>query len=157
MKKYHNPYCTSQASQHAIWEMLIYRDFEGFLSQNWRLVENDYCLDGFYGIDFRKSEDHSQWKLTYPTLELYKQAWLDDSTKFKETRFAVCPREALYLHSKLENWDFRGDKAIVQKVFDGVLPVVDGYPIELKWRSIFLLQNHNDAWKVNGFVGYMSL
>jgi hypothetical protein len=150
-----NPY--TQTDYFDIWEMLIKRDFEGFLSQNWKLIEDDFSGDSFFGIDYSKSKNPDNWKLTFSTLEQYKQSWLKDSIDFSQISFSSSPRNILYECSKLENWDIQHDKAIVQKVFDGEIPILNGGAIQLKWRSIFMLKKIEDTWKIHGFVGYISL
>ena len=154
---YRNPFSTSDTERFAIWELLVRRDFEAFLRQDWEAVGGDYIAEKFYGIDFQKSTNCSDWKLGYPSLEAYRMAWLRDSAQFSQTPFCVDPRNVLYACCRLEHWDLQCDTGIVHKVFDGSLPVHGTYPMALRWRSIFLLRRSEALWKIAGFVGYMPL
>ncbi len=150
---YNNPY-PEGTTQHEIWEVLIKNDFEGFLSKGWDFVKDDFIEDGFFGIDMAKSDNPQNWKLTYPTLGAYRDAWVKDSLDFAGKQFISDPREIFYRTTKLENFDFQDNQVLVHKVFNGVLELANGETIELKWRSLFLLRN-KQGWKIAGFCGYM--
>ncbi len=149
-----NPY-TPESDKFHFWEMLIKNDFEGFLSGNWNLIENDFHSELFFGFDFRNSSSGRHCRLTYPTLESYKKQWLEDSDKFRSNKFLRSPRERLYSLTKLENIEVYEKSAAVHKVFNGTIELVNKEPINLSWRSIFLLQKINQEWFIVGFNGYM--
>jgi hypothetical protein len=157
MLKNLNPFTPDNEDQFEIWDLLIRRDFEAFLRQDWEAIASDYLADGFYGLDFKKSPIESDWKLGYANLETYRKEWIRESERFKQISFMVNPRNILYECCRLEHWQIMDSKCSVHKVFNGSIPVHKADPILLRWRSIFLLQRNNYKWKVTGFVGYMNL
>ena len=46
-----NPFPSSDADRHAIWDIVVQRDTDFFLSGDWSLVADDYIADGFLGIN----------------------------------------------------------------------------------------------------------
>lgn len=154
---YCNPFLPDDNDRFNIWELLIRRDFEAFLRQDWEAVQGDYLSEEFHGIDFQKTPQSSSWKLGYPSLASYRTSWLSDSAKFNQTPLFFDPRKILYACCRLEYWDLQADIGIVHKVFDGVFPVHGKNPIEMRWRSIFILRRSDAQWKIAGFVGYIPL
>jgi len=54
MKTYDkNPFSQSDPDRYQIWEMLVRRDIDAFLSADWTQVEDDFSPDRFFGIDAR--------------------------------------------------------------------------------------------------------
>ena len=157
IEDYPNPFLPDDNDRFAIWELLVRRDFEAFLRQDWMAVQEDYISEEFHGIDFQKNIQSSSWKLGYPSLASYRTTWLSDSTEFNQTPFFFDPRKILYSCCRLENWDLQGAIGIVHKVFDGVFLVHEKNPIEMRWRSIFILRWSDSRWKIAGFIGYMPL
>lgn len=153
-KKIENPY-PSGSDQNEIWEMLVRNDFEGFVNQDWSRLAPDFLDNEFFGIDMRKSQNPADWKLTFPTLSSYRKQWVKDSEEFKKIEFDCDLRTSLYQVSKLEFFDFKDDKVLVHKIFDGTLPLKGGSFMPLNWRSLFLLKKVEGFWRINGFCGYM--
>ena len=51
------PFGLDQADRRAIWTMLVQRDSEAFVAQNWDEVADDFVEDGFFGIDAAGNQD----------------------------------------------------------------------------------------------------
>jgi hypothetical protein len=97
------------------------------------------------------------WTLNFPDLESYKMAWLNDSAAFEKINFAIDPRKQLYAISKLEKIEIKKDIALVHKVFNGDIPIVDAESLPFRWRSLFLMQKAGGRWRIAGFCGYINL
>jgi len=149
-----NPY-PNGTDEYLIWEVLVRNDFEGFLQGQWQMVADDYLADGFFGVDFGKSAEPTNWKLGFPSLESYRDQWLKDSHEFRQMNFAVDPRTKLYESCQLPDVQITGDSALVHKLFAGGIPLLDGTAVELKWRSLFLLRKQQESWRIAGFCGYL--
>lgn len=145
-----------RTDEYMIWEVLVRNDFEGFLQGSWEKVADDYIEEGFFGMDFGKSISPTDWKLGFPSLNHYKNQWLADSKRFWENDFAVNPRQKLYASCELADIQIKGDSALVHKLFAGDIPTNGGIPIELNWRSLFLLRKKNGKWRIAGFCGYIN-
>ena len=55
MIQFINPFNQQDPDRYAIWEMLVKRDIEAFIDNDWDAVANDFVEDGFMGIDARSS------------------------------------------------------------------------------------------------------
>ena len=150
-----NPYPIN-SEEFLIWEVLIKNDFEGFLNCSWEMVADDYIEDGFFGIDFGKSELPSQWKLEFPSLDMYTKKWLADSNDFQNNNFSADPRSNLYESCSLVNIQITDTSALVHKLFNGNIPIQGGTLLSLNWLSLFLLRKHYGKWRIAGFCGYMN-
>jgi hypothetical protein len=139
-----------------IWEVLIRNDFEGFLQGSWERVADDYIEEGFFGVDFGKSTSPTDWTLGFPSLQHYMNQWLVDSNRFRENDFAADPRQKLYESCQLAEIQITGNSALVHKLFVGDIPIIGRAPLELNWRSLFLLRKQADKWRIAGFCGYIN-
>jgi hypothetical protein len=150
-----NPYPV-KSDEYLIWEVLVKNDFEGFLNSSWEMVADDYIEDGFFGIDFGKSTLPVQWKLEFPSLEIYKNKWLVDSHDFQKNNFAADPQLKLYESCNLIDIQITGTSALVHKLFNGSIPIHGSSPLSLNWLSLFLLRKQQGKWRIAGFCGYMN-
>jgi reactive intermediate/imine deaminase len=149
------PFLADTPDQREIWEMLIRRDSEAFVAQDWAAIEDDFIADGFFGVDAGKVRDASRWTVRFARLEDYRREWLRQAA---ETAESAEPKELLAALSRaavLERIDFNGDCATVHKVFDGALPLRGGGMATLKWRSIYVCRRDRDRWRIASFVGYL--
>ena len=72
-----NPFPPAEADHHAIWEMLVLRDSDFFLSGDWSMVADDYVAEGFLGIGCGLSLNPDDWRPAYPTVAAYRDAaWI---------------------------------------------------------------------------------
>lgn len=148
-----NPF--SETDDRDLWEILVRHDVEGFLGQDWSVVAGDFLAEGFVGWDARFTSDTDQWRITFPTLEAYRQAWMSQSQEFARTRYQEDPRERLYAAMRLSRIEISGDTALVHKRFDGSILREDGDRLVLRWQSLFVCRRTSGHWKVAGFIGYL--
>jgi hypothetical protein len=150
-----NPFPPDDADRHAIWEMLVRRDSDFFLSSDWTLVADDYVEDGFLGIEAAKSLDPADWRPAYSTLASYRDAAI--AGRWSPEDFAEPLRRAWFRCQSLSRIDIAGDVALAHKRIDGSITRSAGGPLVLGWRSVFHLRRIGDRWKIAGFTGYLPL
>lgn len=150
-----NPLPPSDADRHAIWEMLVRRDSDFFLTSDWSLVADDYVEDGFLGIEAAKSLDPADWRPAYPTLASYRDAAI--AARWSPADFAEPLRAAWFRCQSLTRIDTAGDIALAHKRIDGSIARKLGEPLLLQWRSVFHLRRISGRWKIAGFTGYLPL
>lgn len=150
-----NPFSAADTDRHDIWEMLVRRDTDFFLSGDWSLVAADYVADGFLGIDAALSLDPSAWRPAYPTVELYRDAAI--ASRWRPEDFAEPLQPAWLRCQQVARIDISGNAALAHKYIDGSIRRHAGGPLELHWRSIFQLRRTHRHWQIAGFVGYLPL
>ena len=150
-----NPFPPGDADRHAIWEMLVRRDSDFFLSGDWNLVREDYVEEGFLGIEAAKSLDPAQWRPTYPTVASYRDAAI--AGRWSPKDFAEPLRAAWFRCQSLSRIDIAGDTALAHKRIDGSIARKSGEPLTLGWRSVFHLHRIDGRWRIGGFTGYLPL
>jgi hypothetical protein len=150
-----NPFPPADADRHAIWEVLVRRDSEFFLGDDWRQVAGDYVAEGFLGIDAGGSADSAQWRIGFPRLDDYREAAI--ASRFDASDFAEDLRAAWFRCQSLTTIEITGELALAHKRIAGSIARRDGGALELGWRSIFMLRRLHNAWKITGFIGYLPL
>jgi len=150
-----NPFSNHDSDRYALWDMLVRRDIEAFIAQDWSMVEQDFVAEGFIGIDAHRSDNPDSWRLGYPALEHYRRSWLAQSHEFMRRQAGRDPKEALYRATILRDIEIEGDTAVAHKKFDGHIPVVEGEPIELRFQTLYYCRKIGEAWKAIGFLGYL--
>jgi hypothetical protein len=148
-----NPFTDLDARE--LWEMLVRRDIEGFLRQDWNLLAVDFLENAFVGLNACFEANPEKWKLTFPDLDSYRRAWLDQSRQFAGVAFLDDPRACLYAAMKLARIEVQDRSALVHKKFDGWIRQQTGEPLRLHWQSLFFCRKIDGAWKIGGFVGYL--
>lgn len=148
-----NPF-TADRDRHAIWEMLVARDIEAFLSCDWSMVEPDFAADRFLGIDGKASGNPDDWRVSFPTLEAYRDSWLAGARAFAP-RATDTARAGIFAATRLNEIDIAGDRTLAHKKFDGRVEVNDGGVDILDWQSVYTLARIGGAWKLTGFIGYL--
>lgn len=149
-----NPYPNNTA-EFQFWEILIKNDFEAFCTKNWKMIEDDFIEEGFFGIDGKKSANKADWCLTYNSLKTYKKDWMNQSEEFNLKVFECNPLEVLYNTTKLSRIEIKGDIALVHKEFNGRFDIRNEDPIVLDWISLFVLRKIEGNWKIANFTGYL--
>lgn len=150
-----NPFPPEDADRHAIWEMLVRRDSDFFLSGDWSLVAHDYNADGFLGIECDKSLDPDDWRPAYPSLAAYRDAAI--AGRWSPDNFAEPLRTAWFRCQSMTRIDIAGGRALAHKRIQGSIARTAGGALELGWRSVFHLHRVSGQWKVAGFTGYLPL
>lgn len=152
---FRNPFPASDASRHAIWQMLVERDIDAFLAADWSRVAGDFVEDGFIGIDGRREASPDKWRLAFPSLSAYREEWLRQARDFAGQSFAEDTRKTIFTTTVLEDIEIGGDLALARKKFDGSLRRSDGTIDILKWQTLYYCRLHEGRWKISGFTGYL--
>ena len=153
MSPYGNPEIDPVRAE--FWEMCVRRDIEAFIAQDWTICAHDFQEPGFIGIDGRLSGNPDDWRVTFPTLASYREAWLQQSGDFAREDFVEDRRNALYGAISIAAVEFSGDTALIHKKFDGGLTRRDGSRAPLCWQSLYFARRIAGKWKLCGFVGYL--
>jgi len=149
------PFGDDQVDEQAIWEMLVKRDTEAFVAQNWDAIANDFENDVFFGIDAALNEDPTFWKMRFPSIESYKEEWLGQGLETSKTVEPAVALEAILNATTLNHIEIAGDTAIAHKKFNGHLPNRNGTVTRLLWQTIYVLRRISQQWKIVSFVGFL--
>ena len=150
-----NPFPSSDAARHSIWEMLVPRDIDAFLAADWSMVEGDFVEEGFIGIDGRKDVSPDKWRLAFPALSAYRDEWLRQAKDFATQSFAEDTRTAIFTTTTLEDIEIEGEMALVRKKFNGGIRKLDGSLDVMQWQTLYYCRLHEGRWKICGFTGYL--
>jgi len=150
-----NPFPPGDADRHALWEMLVRRDVDAFLAQDWSMVEGDFVRPGFFGMHAHFLSNPDSWRLQFPTLDAYRDEWLRQARETASTEFAEPLREALFRITNMRDIDVDGDSAVLHKKFHGSIAKPDEAAEQLKWQTLYFCTKAAGRWKIAGFVGYM--
>jgi hypothetical protein len=155
MSIYHNPFPADDPDRHALWEMLVARDIEAFVRQDWSMVADDFIEQGFMGVDGRNQGNPDSWRLTFPTLAHYRESWLRDSVAMAGQVDIDRLRQAIYAATSLLEIEINGDAALLHKKFDGEIIIRNGELVRMLWQTVYQCRKVNGVWKISGFVGYL--
>lgn len=150
-----NPFPTSDTDRHAIWDMLVARDIAAFLEADWDMVADDFVAEEFIGIDGRHQANPDAWKLTFASLDAYRDEWLRQAREFAGESFKDDPRTAIFSATLLEDIEINGDRALVHKKFDGGITKTDGSFDRMNWQTVYYCKRVGGRWKISGFSGYL--
>lgn len=135
--------------------MLVARDTEAFINQDWAAVAEDFWVDGFHGLDARKNADPAEWRLTFPDLTTYRDEWLRQAAETAATSDAQSAHSAILASVSLTQITFEGEWALARKVFRGEVPNRDGSRSTLDWQTLYFCRKRADRWLIASFVGYL--
>lgn len=158
-----NPFNASTDPQrYAIWDRLVRADCEAFVAGDWDMIEDDFDHDHFEGIRCGNSADPANWQIAFPSLDHYRDSWLDASRLFCAKQFAngMTPRDAIFARTQLTRIDIAGDRALAHKQFQGTVPLADGSALSDRRQSLFRLHRRADSpwgWRIVGFLGQLPL
>jgi hypothetical protein len=150
-----NPFPEGDADRHYLWEMLVRRDIDAFIAQDWSMVERDFIAESFFGMHAHFLADADAWRLQFPRLEVYRDEWLRQAKESAASRFREPLREAMFRITNMRDIDIDGDRAVLHKKFNGAIARPDGEPTRLKWQTLYFCRKVDGVWKIAGFVGYM--
>lgn len=152
-----NPF--TDPDRRAIWEMLVPRDIDAFVSADWNAVAGDFVTANFTGISGNFQPDPQGYTLAFPTLDAYRTEWLRQAQEFAAARdagaFAGDPRDGIFAATRLEEIELDGDAAMVRKKFDGHLAKSDGSFDRMNWQTLYICRREDGRWKIAGFIGYL--
>lgn len=150
-----NPFPEADGDRHAIWEMLVRRDIDAYLGQDWAMVEGDFIPERFFGLHAHGLSNPDSWKLAFPGLAAYRDEWLRQAAETAGTEFAEPLRDALFRITTLRDVDIGDGVAVVRKKFDGTIAKPDGLLDRLKWQTLYFCAKQDGTWKITSFVGYL--
>ena len=150
-----NPFTNLDSDREEIWEMLVSRDIEAFVNQDWSLIKEDFYEEEFMGINAKKNASVDQWELTFPTLDAYKNEWLTQAESFKRIEWAENISDALHRVTILQDIEINGDAALINKKFVGYIKKRDDTYEDTNWQTIYRCRKINEQWKIVGFTGYI--
>lgn len=149
-----NPFA-NDADRAAIWEMLVRRDIEAFVTQDWGMVSGDFDEQRFLGIHAHNSTNPDDWDAAFPALSVYRDEWLRQAAESAATAYAETLSAGIHRATRLAEIDISGDVAVARKKFDGTIKRADGTDDRLNWQTLYFCRKAGDRWKITGFVGYM--
>lgn len=149
-----NPF-PNDPDRYAIWEMLVERDIEAFVKGDWNMVAGDFIETSFLGLDARFKANPDSWQLSFPTLEDYRESWLEQAQANTGRISPEALAKALHDATTLRDIDLRGESAAVHKKFDGSVRFDDGSVQTLLWQTLYFCRKVTGVWKISGFVGYL--
>lgn len=155
MIQFVNPFPKHDPDRHQIWEMLVKRDIEAFVNNDWGAVAGDFIEEGFMGIDARSLFNPDSWRVSFPDLESYKHFWLEQAAGFAAADWEDDPKEKLLEATTLRDIDISGNSALVHKKFDGAIRKRDGSTDRLNWQSLYRCRKLGGQWKIVGFTGFL--
>lgn len=154
MSHYQNPF-EPQTDQYLLWQMLVENDIEAFIHGDWDRVKDDFIQEGFTAIDAKGSDNPDKWRLSFKTLQEYRDVWLQQSREICSRVSRDNLRQALIKTTNMDNIEVDGSSALLHKKFNGAIHTDDGAIIPQVWQTIYQCVKINGQWKIGGFVGYL--
>ncbi|QTO00497.1 hypothetical protein J8E27_12290 [Brucella sp. 458] len=155
MKGAVNPFAGDK-DREQIWEMLVRRDIEAFIAQDWSMVADDFDEARFLGIHAHNNSNPDKWDAGFPTLASYRDEWLRQAAESAAIEYAEPLAEGIFRATDLSVIDITGDIALARKKFDGTIARKDGTQDRLNWQTLYFCRRDGNLWKITGFVGYMA-
>jgi enamine deaminase RidA (YjgF/YER057c/UK114 family) len=155
MIQFVNPFSQQDPDRYQIWEMLVKRDIDAFIAEDWDAVAGDFVEEGFMGIDGRSSPNPDSWRVSFPDLVSYQAFWLEQAAHFAGTEWEDDPKEKLYEATTLRDIDISGNSALVHKKFDGAIQKKNGQTDVLNWQTLYRCRKVGGEWKITGFTGFL--
>lgn len=139
-----------------IWDILVRRDIEAFLNQEWSLCSNDFYAEDFWGLDGCHSQHPDHWRIGFPDLDSYREVWVSQSREFQKIDLlGLTKEEFLYQITVLRDIEIQGSRAVAHKRFHGEGQKVGGGKIEVSWQTLYFFKKMDGHWKVTGVIGYL--
>jgi len=144
--------------RHALWDMIVARDSEAFVTRDWKRVEGDFAADRFECMMAHGSANPRDWKLLYPTLESIRDDWLKEAKEFLELPLAdITHRDLIYKSSRLNLIEIAGDRALCHKQFTANERLKNGALYIVACQSLVRAHRIGGRWKIAGGIGYLPL
>lgn len=149
-----NPF-PNDPDRSAIWTMLVERDIAAFVAADWSMVDGDFIKEGFLGINGGKSGNPDDWRISFPTLEAYRDDWIAQAKASQKLDYAEDVLAGIHRATSLTEIEINGDIAIAHKKFDGEIALTDGGKDVLNWQTLYFCRKVGGVWKLTGFAGYL--
>ncbi|MGV8855367.1 MAG: hypothetical protein ACOH2L_12045 [Devosia sp.] len=149
-----NPF-PDDADRSAIWTMLVERDIAAFVAADWSQVDGDFVREGFLGINGGKSGNPDDWRISFPTLEAYRDDWIRQAQESQKLDYAEDVLAGIHRATTLTQIEINGEIAIAHKKFDGQIALSDGGKDVLLWQTLYFCRKVSGVWKLTGFTGYL--
>ena len=153
MSFFANPF-PNDPDRKAIWTMLVERDIDAFISQDWGMVDGDFVREGFLGINAGGSDNPDSWRIGFPTLEAYRDEWLRQAAESAKVEYAEDQRTGIFRATTLQHIEINGEIGVAHKKFDGTIAKADGTKDVLNWQTLYFVRKVAGTWKLTGFIGY---
>lgn len=150
-----NPFPVEDKDRHELWQMLVERDIEAFVKQDWRMVESDFIEEGFTGIDAGRLDNPDSWRMGYPDLESYRDLWLEQARLTAAQADQATLIEGFHRCTTLRDIEISGNVALAHKKFLGEFPTSGERKITLQWQTLYQCRKVDNRWKITGFVGFL--
>ncbi|MEI4472242.1 hypothetical protein [Frigidibacter sp. MR17.24] len=150
-----NPFPAGDPARRAIWDMLVPRDIDAYLAADWSAVAGDFIAAGFTGLDGRFAADPQSWRLSFASLEAYRDEWLRQARAGQAVAYSEDARAAIFAATRLEEIEIADGAALVRKKFDGRIARADGGEDRMLWQTLYTCRETPEGWKIAGFVGYL--
>ncbi|PWL18770.1 hypothetical protein DKP76_06810 [Falsochrobactrum shanghaiense] len=155
MKEIVNPF-KGDKDREQIWDMLVRRDIEAFVAQDWARVADDFDEERFLGIHAHGERDPDKWDAAFATLSAYRAEWLRQAAQSAATQYAESLAQGIYRATNLSAIDITENVAVARKKFDGTIAKADGSFDRLNWQTLYFCRSEGGRWRITGFVGYMA-
>ena len=149
-----NPFPPADPDRFEIWELLVNRDIAAFLEADWSKTADDFLGESFVGYSGSSNPDH--WRITFPSLDTYRDEWLRQASEFRKTKLVgedTC--HFLFKASILRDIEISDDVAMAHKKIEGRAVTTEGREILLNWQTVYWLRRIDGRWRVTGFLGYL--
>jgi hypothetical protein len=141
-----NPFdAATDPDRHFIWQRLMIADTEAFVAGDFSMIENDFDAENFEGVRCFLSDNPDDWKVAFPDLASYRDAWLAASQEWSGKPADEARRQVLS-RAVLNQIDIVGERALAHKQF-----------IAAGRQTIYRLHRRGGTWKIVGFLGFLRL
>jgi len=106
------PFAAPDDDRAPIWNMLVKRDIDAYLTQDWGAVASDFLVDGFHGLDAGGKSNPDEWRLAFADLSAYRNEWLRQAQETARTADQPRARAALFSATTLEDIETSRSRAI---------------------------------------------
>ncbi|MBW3536946.1 MAG: hypothetical protein KY395_04135 [Actinobacteria bacterium] len=138
---------TTESDARELIEMLWRRDSVACVRGDWDAVSDDFDPDEFIG--FVGGANGAHWRIGYPTLESYREAWLTGADLFGGGADPEGATQEALSASTIAEIEVRGRRALVRKNFSGK---VGPSQVSMEGRTYYFCRNDGRRWRITGFA-----
>lgn len=150
-----NPFPITDNDRYYLWEMLVRRDIDAFLTADWPAIAGDFYEESFVGINGAHSTNPDSWKMSFPNLKSFRDRWISDARAFSEHEYDEDPRKAIFEATNMRDIDVYDDAALIHRKLDGSIRRKDGTVATLNWQNLYHCRKIENHWRIVGFTGYL--